>query len=673
MPNLTRVAGNCRVTFALIGAAWLIGLCLGADSSSRQQPSSPFNAKVGRGDWPQLGGTPHRNNEADGANIPIDWNIDTGKNIKWSAVLGSQTYGNIVVANGRIFVGTNNNAGYLKRYPAKVDLGVLLCFRESDGEFLWQYSSEKLPTGRIHDWPQQGICSAPVVEGDRLWFVTNRGEVVCLDAEGFRDEENDGPFTSEKRQQANVVWDESHEADTLWSFDMMQELGVRQHNMATCAPTIWGDVLFICTSNGVDEGHVNIPAPDAPSFMAMDKQPGEVLWTDKSPGRNIMHGQWSCPAAGVFAGVPQVLFPGGDGWLYSFRADRWDNGKPELLWKFDGNPKQSIYLISGRATRNGIIAIPVIHDDLVYLAMGEDPEHGEGPGHLWCIDPTKRGDVSPELVLTDSGEIVPHRKLLAFYPWDVVFNIVPADGTWERLDQLHLPESIRAEFLKNQVTLPNEATVKLVSKGTAWLIEAEIAGDQRQFKLERRWDAEIRGPGRNLWVGRPTTEKLVPNPNSAVVWHYDHHDQNGNGNADFEETMHRTLGSPAIKNNLLFITDFSGLVHCLNATTGQPHWTCDLLAACWTTPLIAGESVYVADEDGDVAVFSLSADRSKSVKDATDKGSGAIYEPLHQINMENAIYTMPTVANNVLYIACKNELFAITNGGNGASRHPPKP
>src|SRR5581483_7606816 len=69
------------------------------------------------------------------------------------------------------------------------------------------------------------------------------------------------------------------EADVVWSFNMMKELGVSQHNMATCSPAIWDDTLFICTSNGVDESHINLPAPDAPSFIAMDKHTGKVLWT----------------------------------------------------------------------------------------------------------------------------------------------------------------------------------------------------------------------------------------------------------------------------------------------------------------------------------------------------------------------------------------------------------
>ena len=145
----------------------------------------------------------------------------------------------------------------------------------------------------------------------------------------------------------------------------------------------------------------------------MNRNSGEVLWTDNSPGANVLHGQWSSPAYGVFDGVAQVLFAGGDGYLYSFSAEGKD-GKSELLWKFDCNPKNTLYTLT-RATRNHLIAIPVVYDGLVYIAVGEDPEHGDGQGHLWCIDPTKRGDVSPTIVYNSKDPKTPiaHKRLQA--------------------------------------------------------------------------------------------------------------------------------------------------------------------------------------------------------------------------------------------------------------------
>lgn len=98
-------------------------------------------------DWHMWGGTPQRNmiNTVE-KNIPDSWDVTTGKNIKWVAQLGSQSFGNPVVAGGRVFVGTNNLA---ERQPnVKGDKGIVMCFRESDGKFLWQNVHDKCAEGR---------------------------------------------------------------------------------------------------------------------------------------------------------------------------------------------------------------------------------------------------------------------------------------------------------------------------------------------------------------------------------------------------------------------------------------------------------------------------------------------------------------------------------------------
>ncbi len=394
------------------------------------------------------------------------------------------------------------------------------------------------------------------MEGDRAWFVTSRGEVICLDTEGFVDGENDGPYKAEPNNNKD-------ESDRIWVLDMMKELGVFQHNMCSCSITATGDILWICTSNGVDNSHVNLPAPKAPSFVAVDKNSGKVLWQDDSPGINILHGQWSSPAYAVIDGVPQVIFAGGDAWLYSFKADAGQNGKPELLWKFDANPKESKYILGGAGTRNEIIATPVVHNGLVFLAVGQDPEHGDGIGHLWCIDPKKRGDISGELAFNvkDLNTPIPHKRLQA------------VNG-----------------------------------------VQGEVAR---------------------------------PNPNSGVIWHYDKADLDGDGEFAFEETMHRTCGTATIKDDILYLPDFSGLFHCVDAKTGKLHYTHDLFAACWGTALVVDGKVYVGDEEGKLTIFKAGKEK----------------EILAEIDMGNSVYSTPVVANNVLYVMNKTHLFAITEGG----------
>ena len=110
--------------------------------------------------WPSFRG-PSASGVAEGYKLPVKWNVETKQGVKWVVGLGSQAYGNPVIAGGRIFVGTNNEG---KRNPKIVgDKGVVMCFRESDGKFLWQAVHDKLTAGRVNDWPEQGVCSSGVV------------------------------------------------------------------------------------------------------------------------------------------------------------------------------------------------------------------------------------------------------------------------------------------------------------------------------------------------------------------------------------------------------------------------------------------------------------------------------------------------------------------------------
>ncbi len=341
--------------------------------------------KLKKGDWPMWGGRPDRNMTSDEKGFPHEWDVKTKENIKWTRGLGSQTYGNPVIVEGKIFIGTNNNGHYRKGIEG--DKGVLLCLEENTGKMLWQATHDKLPTGRVNDWPYQGICSSPYVDGDRLYYVSNRCELVCADVNGFLDEENDGPFQEEKYR-------DRQDGDFVWVLDMIEELGAFPHNLATSSPVGYGDLIFVLTSNGVDEGHLDLPLPDAPAFLAVNRKTGEVVWDRSDPGEDTLHGQWSSPSYGYVKGRPQVIFGGGDGWCYAFEPET-----GELIWKFDLNPKDSIWELGGRGSRNNIISTPVIHENRVFLSVGQDPEHGEGVGHLFAVDAAQQGDI------TESGRI----------------------------------------------------------------------------------------------------------------------------------------------------------------------------------------------------------------------------------------------------------------------------
>src|SRR5262249_17430833 len=162
----------------------------------------------------------------------------------WSVPLGMHhAYGGPVVAGGKVFIGTNNDR---PRDPAiKGDKGVLMCFRESDGKFLWQIVHDKLPDAENNDVPKHGVASAPAVDGDRLYHVSNRCALVCADVEGDA---------------------KTGKGKVLWSLDMVKDLGVYPCWLAICSPLVLGDLVFVVTANGVVPNSKTLPAPDAPSF-----------------------------------------------------------------------------------------------------------------------------------------------------------------------------------------------------------------------------------------------------------------------------------------------------------------------------------------------------------------------------------------------------------------------
>ncbi|QDT38213.1 outer membrane protein assembly factor BamB family protein [Stratiformator vulcanicus] len=371
------------------------------ESAANSTSAKPVAKKdITSGDWPMWGGSIERNMVNPTTDVSLDIepaeSAEDGKNLLWVRELGSQTYGNPVVAEGYVVVGTNNGGGYRPAHPKTEDRGVVLCFRESDGEFRWQLTREKLSQGRVNDWPEQGICSTPVIEDGIMYVVTNRAELMAVDMEGFYDDENDGPITDEPDT-------DKLDADILWSLDLINELGVFPHNLATSSPVLHGDSIFIVTSNGVDEAHLEIPAPRAPSFVSVNKKSGELEWEDNTPFDQILHGQWASPAIATVNGEPQILMPGGDGYLYAFAKTGDEEGFGDILWKFDLNPKDSKWELGGRGTRNNIVSTPVVIGSSVILSVGQDPEHGEGVGHIYRIDATKSGDISPQIADGEGG------------------------------------------------------------------------------------------------------------------------------------------------------------------------------------------------------------------------------------------------------------------------------
>ena len=488
-------------------------------------------------DWPQWGGRNIRNMYSPARGLPdsfgkIDFKPGTDeistnaiKNLKWIAKLGSQSYGNVTVAGGKVFIGTNNEPPRDPRH--KGDRSILKCFDEKTGKFLWQLVVTKLASGKVNDWESLGLLASPTVEGDRVYLVTSRCEVICLDVngmangnQGFQDE---AQYVIKDVPGASPIEPGAQDADIIWVYDMMDELGVFPHNASNCSVLIVDDIVYTCTSNGQDWTHSNIPAPNAPSFIALDKQTGKFLAEDDAKiGPHILHGQWGSPSLAEVNGKKLIVFGGGDGWCYAFDAkpeNPGDEGKLKTVWKYDANPPEYKKDKEGKPIKypaaegvSEINATPVFWKNRIYVATGQDPEHGEGVGILTCIDATKTGDVT---------------------------------GT-------------------------------------------------------------------------------------AKIWEY--------------RGIHRSISTVSLdpETGLIFVGDFSGFVHCLDAETGKVHWTHDMKAHMWGSTFVADGKLYVGDEDGDFVIMAASKDK----------------KIISETNLGAAVYGTPIVANGAVYLQSNTHLFA---------------
>ena len=323
-------------------------------------------------------------------NPPVDWDRSTGRNIVWSVELGNEVYGRPVVAGDVVYVGADNTRHMNPAFQE--ESGVLMAFRVTDGAFLWQDVAPRVERG-LRDFLLPSTTSGPYVEGDRLYYVTAECQLRCLDTQGFRDGENNGPYHGE-------VLKGNAAADIVWQLDM-PALGVFPHEACNSDVLPLGDLLMVGTSNGQNEGHSGVPSPFAPSLIAVNKHSGEVVWRAIGPGDRVLHGNWSSPVAANVNGRMQVLFGGGDGWLRAY-----DAASGQEIWRFDGNPKDARFFPRpGVLSRSSIIASPVFADGRVFIAMGHSPGHGNGPSLIHAISPNGQGDVTKSGLLWTSREV----------------------------------------------------------------------------------------------------------------------------------------------------------------------------------------------------------------------------------------------------------------------------
>lgn len=508
-------------------------------------------------DWPQWGGRNVRNFTGDEQPLPAAFAPDRtdtasngvqttvpGVNLKWKAPLGTQAYVTPAVSQGRVYIGANDAKVDTARFT-KTQGSVFDCLDEATGARLWRLVMPRLRTKNKqfnYDDMNLGLCSSPTVDGDRVYVMGSRGDVLCLDVHGQADG-NAGPYADEGLYMADTrVFPDKpgrfgatnapalpqplalqpDDADIVWRYDVLETLDVWPQDAVDCSILVYGDLLYVCTCNGVDKSHKNIPSPNAPDLIVLDKHTGKLLATiDRPLGTSIFHGDWSSPSVACVGGRDQILWGGGDGMCYAFdpRIEPGADGGPGVLrrlWQFDCDPPQYRFRDGVKLPYNKnkegpseIIATPVFWHGRVYVAVGQDSRHGPGKGCLTCIDPAHAEG--------DSGKV------------------------WQSTD------------------------------------------------------------------------------------------------------VDRSFSSAAItEDGLLFIADYTGVLRCFDAASGQQHWSHDLGGRVFCSPFCCGDRVYVGTESGRLTV--AEAKKEKRILD--------------EVRFDGPIYATPVAANGVLYVASQRTLYA---------------
>ena len=328
--------------------------------------------------------------------------------VLWSTEIGNST-GPITVDSGNVFVGTNNS----RKIKFKKDCGVMACVRCRDGQLLWQVTHDRLPL-RVNDIPTQAIKSKLSADGERGYYVSNRGELVCVDLQA--------PNAKGEHLHPKSAGDD--DGRKVWTLDMVKQLGVFKRDAGDvgnpiCSPLVLDGLVYCLTGHGSSARYVDLlgnkPFANAPSFIAVDKFTGTLAWSSDAPGNAIPYGQWASPVGIQVQDITQVVFPGGDGVLYGFHPV-----SGVLEWSLDCNsPERTAWDSNHWGTRCFFDARPSVVDGILYAALGQDIEtpadfvgpivavdlkpiaRREPPVFLWTYEDKKLGHASGEVQIAD--------------------------------------------------------------------------------------------------------------------------------------------------------------------------------------------------------------------------------------------------------------------------------
>jgi outer membrane protein assembly factor BamB/HEAT repeat protein len=408
-----------------------------------------------------------------------------------------------------------------------------------------------------------------------------------------------------------IEWDPTTGRNIAWSI----ELG----NQSYGRPVVGGDAVYVGTDNS---RHLNPDfQEDAGVLMAFRAMDGTFLWQDVTPRVERGLREFLLPST---TGTPYVE---GDR-LYYVTAECQlrclDRHTGKAVWELDMCGRLGVF--PHEATNSNVLPV----GDLLMVSTS----NGQNEGHTRVPSPR-----APSLIAVDKRS------------GDVVWRAIGAGG----------------QVLHGQWSSPVAANVNgriqvLFGGGDGWLRAYDAASGHEIWRFDGN-------PKDARWLPRPgvfSRSLILASPVFAdghvfiAMGQSPGHDNgpslihavspNGQGDVTGSRLLWtsrevgRVVGTPIVKDGLLYVADLGGTIHCLDAATGAQVWTHETNEAVWGSLLLAGDRLYVGNVGGTMTV--LRAGRQKQL--------------LAQIEMDAAIYSPPAAIGDALYLATARRLYFIT-------------
>jgi outer membrane protein assembly factor BamB len=287
-------------------------------------------------DWPQWQG-PDRTRISKETGLLKEWPTG-GPRVIWTANNLGTGYGSMAVVGDRVFLQGARGAN-----------SVVIALNRADGKEVWAKTLGPIET-RMRTPMGAGPRGTPTVDGDRLYVLTENGDLACLKTDG----------------------------SAVWQLNILKEFGGSQLQ--------W----LISESPLVDGPHVVVsPGGPGAGMVKLDKMTGKTLWTSKDLSDTAAY---SSITVGDVQGVRTYMtftteagvgVRASDGKLM-FRYSKAANGVANIATPIFSNSK--VFFTSGYGAGGGLLALSAKDGEVVANEVYHTPNMKNHHGGVVLVD-----------------------------------------------------------------------------------------------------------------------------------------------------------------------------------------------------------------------------------------------------------------------------------------------